>query len=99
MSYTIIASGDSKLTASSLKPAELKDGAKTPPEVVALASRLSKLAIVLEGTCTGEHGVGVKKRQYPDEELGAGTLEIMRKVKNLLDPDGLLNPGKVIYET
>lgn len=78
---------------------KLKDGAKTPPEVVALASRLSKLAIVLEGTCTGEHGVGVKKRQYPDEELGAGTLEIMRKVKNLLDPDGLLNPGKVIYET
>ncbi|KAI5480583.1 hypothetical protein MNV49_000279 [Pseudohyphozyma bogoriensis] len=69
-----------------------------PPEVVVLASKLSKLAIELEGTCAGEHGIGVKKRQYLKHELGKGTLKVMRDVKNMLDPLGLLNPGKVLYE-
>lgn len=52
-------------------------------------------AIKLEGTCTGEHGVGIGKREYLYEELGEGTVELMRSVKRTLDPLGLFNPGKL----
>ncbi|ORY87452.1 FAD-linked oxidase-like protein [Leucosporidium creatinivorum] len=79
---------------------KLKEGeVEAPPEVAKLASKLSKLAIELEGTCAGEHGIGTTKRKYLREELGAGTLNLMRRIKAELDPLGLLNPGKVIYET
>ncbi|KAL8290401.1 hypothetical protein RQP46_002659 [Phenoliferia psychrophenolica] len=75
-------------------------GATTiPPAVLSLASRLSNLAISLEGTCAGEHGIGTTKRKFLRKELGAGTLGVMRRVKGLLDPRGLLNPGKVLFET
>ena len=67
--------------------------------MLALASRLSNLAIALEGTCAGEHGIGTTKRKFLRRELGAGTLRIMHQVKNLLDPKGLLNPGKILYAT
>lgn len=65
---------------------------------MALASGLAKLAIELEGTCAGEHGIGTNKRQYLQSELGEGTLGVMRKIKELLDPRGLLNPGKILFE-
>jgi D-lactate dehydrogenase (cytochrome) len=44
---------------------------------------------------TGEHGVGIGKREYLSEELGEGTVELMRTVKRAIDPLGLFNPGKV----
>lgn len=44
---------------------------------------------------TGEHGVGVGKKEYLTEELGEGTVEVMRVVKNALDPHHIMNPGKV----
>jgi len=44
---------------------------------------------------TGEHGVGIGKREYLYEELGEGTVELMRAVKKTIDPLGLFNPGKV----
>lgn len=44
---------------------------------------------------TGEHGVGVGKKEYLYEELGAGTVELMKTVKKAIDPLGLFNPGKV----
>lgn len=69
-----------------------------PPEVAALASSLSKLANSLEGTVAGEHGIGINKRQYLEMELGKPTLDLMRRIKNELDPLGLLNPGKVLFE-
>ncbi|KAJ2931376.1 hypothetical protein H1R20_g5663, partial [Candolleomyces eurysporus] len=57
--------------------------------------RLVHRALALDGTCTGEHGVGVGKKEYLDEELGEGTVELMRKIKQTIDPMNLFNPGKL----
>ena len=51
-------------------------------------------ALAVGGTCTGEHGVGLHKRGYLAQEHG-DSLELMRQVKRLFDPRGLLNPGKL----
>src|SRR5579859_198153 len=51
-------------------------------------------AISLDGTATGEHGVGIGKRKYVVKQHGAA-LDVMRQVKNLLDPNWILNPGKI----
>jgi D-lactate dehydrogenase (cytochrome) len=71
---------------------------KTPEElekVEALVHRMVHRALDLDGTCTGEHGVGVGKREYLVRELGPGTVRLMKTVKHALDPLGLFNPGKV----
>jgi len=60
-----------------------------------LVHRMVKRAIALDGTCTGEHGVGIGKREYLVEELGEGTVQFMRMIKNAVDPLGLFNPGKL----
>jgi len=57
--------------------------------------RMVKRAIALDGTCTGEHGVGIGKKEYLVEELGEGTVELMKTVKRAIDPLDLFNPGKV----
>jgi D-lactate dehydrogenase (cytochrome) len=57
--------------------------------------RMVHRAIALDGTCTGEHGVGIGKKEYLIEELGAGTIKLMKDVKRTIDPLGLMNPGKV----
>ncbi|KAF8157801.1 FAD-linked oxidase-like protein [Crassisporium funariophilum] len=57
--------------------------------------RMVKRAIALDGTCTGEHGVGIGKREYLVEELGEGTVKLMKDIKKVVDPLGLFNPGKV----
>ncbi|KAJ7486700.1 FAD-linked oxidase-like protein [Mycena latifolia] len=57
--------------------------------------RMVLRAIALDGTCTGEHGVGLGKREFLVEELGAGTVELMKSIKRTIDPLGLFNPGKL----
>ena len=52
-------------------------------------------ALELEGTSTGEHGVGLRKIKYQEQEHGEA-LSVMREVKELLDPSGILNPAKVL---
>lgn len=64
-------------------------------EADALNDRLVRRAIALDGTCTGEHGVGSGKRKFMDLEHGAG-IAVMRTIKAALDPLGILNPGKVL---
>lgn len=53
-------------------------------------------ALEMEGTCTGEHGVGMGKKEFLVKELGVETLGVMKKVKGALDPLWLMNPGKIV---
>ncbi|XP_028777592.1 D-lactate dehydrogenase [cytochrome], mitochondrial isoform X2 [Neltuma alba] len=53
-------------------------------------------ALSLEGTCTGEHGVGTGKMKYLEEELGVEALKTMKKIKAVFDPNNIMNPGKLI---
>ena len=52
-------------------------------------------AIAFDGTCTGEHGIGLHKQGFLIDETGAGTVEMMRTVKRALDPKNIMNPGKI----
>lgn len=61
--------------------------------------RMVERAIALDGTCTGEHGVGVGKKEYLRAELGDGTVQLMKLVKDAIDPQGIMNPGKVSTDT
>ena len=65
------------------------------PKAEAYAERLVEKALELGGTCTAEHGVGLRKRKFLPKEHGPA-LEWMRRLKALFDPEGLLNPGKVV---
>jgi D-lactate dehydrogenase (cytochrome) len=60
-----------------------------------LNSQLVQRALKLGGTCTGEHGVGLHKMDFLLAETGAGAVDMMRTLKKALDPDNILNPGKI----
>jgi len=60
------------------------------------AARLAERAIRMEGTCTGEHGVGLGKRDYLIPEHGNVAIDAMRAIKHALDPHNILNPGKIL---
>jgi len=55
-------------------------------------------ALALGGSCSGEHGVGIGKREFLEREHGAEALAVMRAVKRTLDPRGILNPGKIFFD-
>jgi D-lactate dehydrogenase (cytochrome) len=58
--------------------------------------RLVERALAMDGTCTGEHGIGQGKMKYMEAEHGAAAIEVMRAVKRALDPEDLMNPGKIV---
>jgi len=58
--------------------------------------RLAERALRMEGTCTGEHGVGQGKIQYLPAEHGPAAMSVMRAVKQALDPQNIMNPGKML---
>ncbi len=60
-----------------------------------LNHKLVSRALRLEGTCTGEHGVGLHKMGFLVDEAGAGAVDMMRTIKRALDPKNILNPGKI----
>ena len=55
-----------------------------------------ELALALGGTLSGEHGIGLAKRDFMADAHDAATLAAMRAIKAALDPDGILNPGKLL---
>jgi len=61
----------------------------------ALSHSLVTRALKLEGTCTGEHGIGLHKMGFLVDETGAGAVDMMRTLKRALDPLNILNPGKI----
>jgi D-lactate dehydrogenase (cytochrome) len=74
----------------------------TPDDAAAIekargfAERLAERAIAMDGTCTGEHGIGLGKKKYMKLEHGEDALSVMRAIKQALDPHHLMNPGKVL---
>ena len=72
------------------------DNPKEMEEAAWISRRVVERAIAMEGTCTGEHGVGLGKKKYLVAEHGEVAVDVMRAVKAALDPCGLLNPGKVL---
>ncbi|GAA5845704.1 hypothetical protein JCM5353_005641 [Sporobolomyces roseus] len=64
--------------------------------VEGLVHRMVERAQQLDGTATGEHGVGIGKKEYVENELGAGTVNLLRSLKATIDPQGIMNPGKLI---
>ncbi len=64
----------------------------------ALDRKIVARALGLGGSCSGEHGVGLGKREFLEREHGAEALAVMRSVKAALDPRGILNPGKIFLD-
>ena len=64
-------------------------------EAERLSGRLAERAISMGGTCTGEHGVGLGKMKFLEREHGEA-LDVMRAIKRTLDPDNIMNPGKML---
>ena len=62
-------------------------------------TRLVERALAMEGTCTGEHGIGMGKIDYLVDELGNEAVGVMATIKKALDPNRIMNPGKIIAET
>ena len=71
-------------------PAELK-------RAEGLNERLVMRALAMDGTCTGEHGVGMGKMDFLVAEHGGDAMSVMRALKNAIDPGNLMNPGKIVH--
>ena len=70
------------------------DNPEEMARIKAFIGRLNSRAISMDGTCTGEHGIGEGKREYLEHEL-RNTISYMKRVKNALDPNNIMNPGKI----
>ena len=75
----------------------MRDDPKEMAEAERLNERLVMRALAMDGTCTGEHGIGLGKRKYLLAEHGEA-VSVMRQIKQALDPLNLMNPGKIFPE-
>jgi D-lactate dehydrogenase (cytochrome) len=73
----------------------MMDDADEVGRAKAFVERLAERALAMEGTCTGEHGIGAGKIHFMVSEHGAGTVDLMRTLKAAVDPQGIMNPGKI----
>ncbi len=64
--------------------------------IVTSETNSTKFALELGGTLSGEHGIGLLKKAFLEEALGEVSVDVQRKIKDALDPAGILNPGKVL---
>ena len=67
-------------------------------KVEQMVGEIFQVALDLDGTLSGEHGVGTLKRPYMEQALGSLSLDVQRRIKEALDPQNILNPGKVLPE-
>ena len=72
------------------------DDADEVKRAKALSERLVERALAMDGTCTGEHGVGQGKMKYLVAEHGAAALAVMASIKRAIDPQNIMNPGKIV---
>ena len=73
----------------------MMDDADEVARTKAFIERLTERALAMEGTCTGEHGIGQGKQRFLEPELGAASVAAMRAIKQALDPQGIMNPEKI----
>lgn len=94
---TIAHAGDGNLHPNIVIPASVPHAPGEIPDVVwAAGEELFRTALALGGTLTGEHGVGILKRRWIEDELGEDVMALSRRIKSAFDPLGILNPGKVL---
>lgn len=62
-----------------------------------LNDEIVSLALSMDGTCTGEHGIGLHKMGFLVQEAGEDAIDMMRSIKRALDPDNIMNPGKIFH--
>jgi D-lactate dehydrogenase (cytochrome) len=74
----------------------MMDNAEEVARASAFIERVAERSLAMEGTCTGEHGIGQGKKQFLEAEHGRAAVEAMRAIKHGLDPDGIMNPGKIM---
>ena len=74
----------------------MMDDADEVARAKAFVGRLAERALAMEGTCTGEHGVGDGKKKYLSDELGATAVDLLGVIKKAVDPLNLMNPGKIV---
>jgi hypothetical protein len=67
----------------------MMDNAKEVARANAFIERIAERSLAMEGTCTGEHGIGQGKKRFLEAEHGRATVEAMRAIKHALDPDGI----------
>ena len=75
-----------------------RDNPQDMAEAAWISERVVERAIAMEGTCTGEHGIGLGKSKYLIPEHGTVAVDVMCLLKTALDPQNLLNPGKILPE-
>jgi len=78
-----------------LHPNFVFQGSDVPDEIWSAADEMFLTCLRLGGTLTGEHGVGILKKRWLTDELGEDQVELQRQIKQVFDPYGIMNPGKV----